>query len=158
MLIDNLKFRRSLGKFATGVTVITTKCEDELVGITVNSFTSVSLTPPMILFCIDKHSSKLHFFNLGGYLAVNILSNTQQDISELFATHNPDFNKVKYFISSKHSMPIIENAIISLECKIAQIYDGGDHNIILAEIVEIHEKNENSKPLIYFASNYREIK
>ena len=153
MKFDNLEYRKTLGKFVTGVTIITT-CEKDGTprGFTANSFTSVSLEPPLILICIGDFNEGLELFKNSEYFAVNILKESQVDISNLFA--QPLKNKFEEIegSNSKFGVPIIKGALAWLECKNFDQKRSGDHLILIGNVKNFH--NEGGYPLAYYNGNY----
>lgn len=145
-----------LCKFASGVCVITTSFEDNLYGFTATSFTSVSMDPPLILFCLsNKANSKIAFINNKNF-AVNFLSNKQRDIAKSFATRSLNkFVDLNFHISNLGN-PLIDNNIGVLECELRVSYDAGDHVIIIGEIVSGFI-GTNDLPAIYYERDFREI-
>ena len=156
MSFNSIDYRKCLGSFATGVTVITTNHNEKLTGITVNSFTSLSLDPYMILFNIGKASSKYDTFKNCEYFTVNILEESQLNLSQSFSNPEPvDWEKINYK-HGKTNTPILNNVLSYLECKTDKIYDGGDHSIITARVINL-ESLSNNKPLLYYKGNYCQI-
>jgi flavin reductase (DIM6/NTAB) family NADH-FMN oxidoreductase RutF len=156
MSFSDSDFRHVLGRFATGVTVITTADKNKLYGVTINSFASVSLNPPLVLFSLDKNATTYqHFINSDNFV-VNILAENQVDISKLFA-HPPvvDWDSLDYTIGAD-GCPIISGNIAYLECTKETVYDGGDHSIFIGKVNSL-EKNSNDKPLVYFGGNYSRV-
>lgn len=149
-------FRSALSRFASGVTVVTTRDgEGSLHGLTVSAFSSVSLDPPLVLICIEKATFSHNAFLESGKFAVNILAAEQQWLSDHFASPIDDkFEGVKIEMS-EHDLPHIEGAICSLDCTLKQSYDGGDHTIFVGEVE--NAKDGEGDPLLYFRSQYREI-
>ena len=154
--ISNDEFRAALGRFASGVTVITTRDdENRLHGITVSAFCSVSLEPPLILVCIDKQAGSHHAFEQSRAFIVNILREDQQYLSDRFASHLSDkFDGVKYRAGIEN-LPVLEDVLVNLECRLVNGHDNGDHTIYIGEIV-VAVVNDG-KPLIYFQGEYRKI-
>ena len=153
MKFDNLEYRKTLGKFVTGVTIITT-CEKDGTprGFTANSFTSVSLEPPLILICIGDFNEGLELFKNSEYFAVNILNEEQVDISNLFAQPVKNkFEEIKWS-NSKFGVPIIKGALAWLECKNFDQKRSGDHLILIGNVKNFH--NEGGYPLAYYNGNY----
>ena len=153
MKFDNLEYRKTLGKFVTGVTIITT-CEKDGTprGFTANSFTSVSLEPPLILICIGDFNEGLELFKNSEYFAVNILNEAQVDISNLFAQPVKNkFEKIEWS-NSKFGVPIIKGALAWLECKNFDQKRSGDHLILIGNVKNFH--NDAGYPLAYYNGNY----
>jgi flavin reductase (DIM6/NTAB) family NADH-FMN oxidoreductase RutF len=156
MPISKDEFRRALGRFASGVTVVTTKDSGgRLHGITVSAFCSVSLEPPLILVCIEKNTGSHYAFEQSNSFVVNILREDQQYISDRFASFLPDkFAGVKYR-SGIDDLPVLEDVLANLECRLIDSHPSGDHTIYVGEI-ERAAVNDG-KPLIYWHGNYREL-
>ncbi len=151
--IDPMKFRRALGNFATGVTIMTAQnAEGEKVGVTANSFNSVSLDPALILWSIDKNSSSFHVFEQATHFAVNILSGSQIELSNKFARRNIDKYDGTSYRAGAGQAPILEHCSAVFECERHQIIDGGDHWIIIGKVVNFHD--EGRSPLVYHQGAY----
>ena len=128
MGIDTKAFRNVVGYFATGVTVITTADKaGKPIGLTANSFTSLSLNPPMVLFCVDRTVTSFSSFEKKGQFAVNILADNQIDISNRFATSGDEKWLGFEYDTWDGSSPILPNCIANLECSTNEIFEGGDH-------------------------------
>jgi flavin reductase (DIM6/NTAB) family NADH-FMN oxidoreductase RutF len=149
-------FRNALSRFASGVTVITTRdAEGRLHGLTVSAFASVSLDPPLVLISIEKATASHHAFLESGVFAVNILAAEQQWLSDHFASPLEDkFEGVKIEMS-ENDLPHIDGVLCSLDCTLKQSYDGGDHTIFVGEVE--YSKVSEGDPLLYFRSTYREL-
>lgn len=156
MAITEQEFKNALSLFASGVTVITTKDSDGIFhGLTVSAFCSLSLRPPLILICIEKTTGSHNAFEESGEFVVNILRENQAHLSNHFATPLDDkFMGIEYFTNG-NNLPILKNALVSLECRLKNSYDGGDHTIFVGEIEKSHI-NEG-KPLVYCEGNYRKL-
>ena len=153
MTVSKDEFRRALGHFASGVTVVTSKCADgNLRGITVSAFSSLSLEPPLVLICIDKRASLHDHLNEGGHFAVNILAHDQELVSRRFASKDPDRFEGLGYREGETGAPLINGALSSIECRIVHSYPGGDHTIVVGEVLETHV-NEGD-PLAYFRGGY----
>lgn len=138
MTIEKDFFRQVMGQFTTGVTVVTTRSHEGLAGLTVNSFTSVSLDPPLVLICVDLYSTALPFIRESGNFAVNILTSEQEALSRCFATTSEEryehFCHASYHIAATGS-PILDGALAFIDSRIVAEYPGGDHVIILGQVV-----------------------
>ena len=144
-------FKQSMSKFVTGVTVITIN-DNKFIGKTVNSFSSLSLTPPLILFSLDKKSSSINSFKKSTYMGVNILSKKQINISNYFSLKKSKWNHTEHFLTNKN-IPMIKNCVANLNCKKIKTINQGDHIIFICKVTEIMIDN-SKKPLIYFNSKY----
>ncbi|MCG8603869.1 flavin reductase family protein [bacterium] len=156
MPVSQDDLRRALSRFATGVTVITLKNGHEIHGLTVNSFTSVSLDPPLILICIQKTVSSHAYFSDGGGFVVNLLCKKQEDLSNRFA--NSDLSGRERFegVTYKETdagIPILEGNLGHLECRVASRIEAGDHTIFIGEVVRA-ETTAETHPLLFFESRY----
>jgi len=156
MSVTQDDFRAALSRFASGVTVVTTKdANGRLHGITVSAFCSVSLEPPLVLICVEKTTGSHNALEESGAFAVNILSQDQSEQSEHFASMLEDkFDGVDLEIGSL-GVPVLSGALVTLECKLARSIDGGDHSIFLG-LVEAVSIRDGS-PLVYFHGNYQTI-
>ncbi|XVN43094.1 MAG: flavin reductase family protein [Candidatus Rickettsia vulgarisii] len=156
--VNSEQFKRALGHLPTGVTVIATNYNSKLYGLTVSSFTSVSLQPSLVLFCIDQNSSSVEAFSNNKFFAVSILADNQIDISEHFA--KPQFDKfidIEYHIGKDSNCPLIDGAVCYIECKKFNQYNAGDHIIVIGEVMNTIVDDSN-KPLAYCLREYRELK
>lgn len=151
---SNRDFRNVMGCFATGVTVVTTcGAAGELVGMTANSFSAVSLQPPLVLFCIDRGANCFAVFEAADSFAVNILTAEQTNISAIFSSNDDDrFAKVGSHIG-RTGAPILEQALATIECTVHARYDGGDHEIVLGHVRQMHMR-QDQQPLLYYAGSY----
>ncbi len=149
------QFRKVLGSFPTGVAVVTTSpAEGESIGITVSSFTSVSLEPPQVLFCLSKHSKTLPAFKAARYFAVNILSAEQSHLSNSFARRTPiEWESIKTHTHPITKCPLLSEAVGHVICEKSAVYEGGDHNIILGKAIDLVVVSENL-PLIRHRGQY----
>ena len=158
MTIDQREFRNTVGCFATGITVITTLDEDGYpVGLTANSFTSLSLDPPMVLFCIDRNVTSFDAFHTNRHFAVNILSAEQQEVSQRFARSGPEKWSGVEFETWCSGCPILADCIANLECEIDSVYEGGDHVILVGLVTRMAARDGNPEPLLYFRGRYASL-
>lgn len=153
---DSKDFRRCLGKFATGVTVVT--CSDAAghpCGITANSFSSVSLDPPLILWNIAKVSNSLRAYLDAAHFAVNVLTSEQQDLSSHFAKSDHTlFDDVAFDVSAD-GVPLLQDTLAALECRTHRVHECGDHYIIVGEVTGFRSGEDD--PLLFYNGNYRTI-
>lgn len=156
MAITEQEFKDALSLFASGVTVVTTKDADgNLHGLTVSAFCSLSLSPPLILICIDKNTHSHHAFRENAEFVVNILREDQLDVSNQFASHIPDkFVGIEHILN-ENNIPVLLNALVNLECRLQKSCDGGDHTIFIGEITKSHISD--GRPLIYCDGGYRKL-
>lgn len=153
MPVSQEEFRSALSRFASGVSVVTTKdAAGKLHGITVSAFSSVSLSPPLVLICIEKATGSHYAFLESGLYVVNILSAEQAELSERFASQVPDkFAGVEISLNTD-GIPALTGCIASIECRVKQTCDGGDHTIFIGEVESA--ASHNGDPLLYFRSDY----
>lgn len=158
MTEQSMLFRRVLGTFATGVAVVTTKTHGEYFGLTINSFTSVSLEPMLIQINIGKNTTSHEYISESGYFAVNILAEDQELVSTIFAGAPPAerFNHVKTW-ETPHGCPVIEGSLACIEVKVVTTYDGGDHTIFLGEVLEMQNLRDDIPPLLYYRGKYERM-
>ncbi len=150
--VNTKNFRKTLSKFSTGITVVCVKNNNSIYGKTVNSFNSLSLNPPMVLFSLGNYSSSIKQFSNTKFLSINILSSKQKKLSDNFASSTPKFENIK-LIEGKNKTIIIPNCIANLECELTDKIKKGDHIIFICKILEL-QSNDKLKPLIYFNSKY----
>tara|TARA_Y100001970_G_C14194357_1_gene837204 strand:+ start:379 stop:846 length:468 start_codon:yes stop_codon:yes gene_type:complete len=151
--INQKNFKNTLSQFSTGVTVISIKSEKKIIGKTVNSFSSLSLSPPLVLFSLDKKSSSISNFKKTKYLSINFLNKNQKHISINFAKKNSKWNNTDFFYTQFHT-PIIKGCLANLECIIEKLIPMGDHIIFICKVINILNNSNKVKPLIYYNTNY----
>lgn len=155
MPIDEYRFRQVMGHFASGVTVVTTAHDGHLYGMTVSSFASVSLKPPLVLICVDSLLSTHTAITDSGQFAVNILEQSQEHLSRRFATHENDKFTGVAWRSSRNGLPLIEGVLAVIECKLQDIFPGGDHTIFVGEVIDAEVGY--GAPLLYYRRGYHEL-
>lgn len=147
------EFREALGHFATGITVVTALDDGEPVGLAANSFTSVSLDPPLVLFCPAKSSASWARIERAGRFAVNILDEHQEDVCRVFATPGEDrFAQVAWHRSPNGS-PRLDDAHAFLDCVTHAVHDGGDHWIVVGRVLDLGI-DADAGPLLYYRGRY----
>lgn len=151
--MDDRTFRTAMGRFATGVTVITTKLDDEVKGMTANAFMSVSLDPALVLISIDNNAHLNNYVNQSGRFAVSILNHNQQDMSAYFAgqvqtERNIDF---KWF----NGMPTIEDSLVNLTCDVHNTVVAGDHTLYIGEVTDVCIAD--GEPLAFYTGKYNKL-
>jgi len=149
---DARAFRRCLGQFATGVTLVTARNGERLAGMAVNSFAAVSLTPPLVLWSIRRESGSAQDFLQAGHYAVSVLGEDQVELSQLFGSAQPDRFERASWQAGLHGAPLIEGALAHFECRLEQVVEGGDHLILLGR-VERYARYEGS-PLLFSQGAY----
>jgi flavin reductase (DIM6/NTAB) family NADH-FMN oxidoreductase RutF len=155
--IDPSEFRKALGCFATGITVVTTASREVgMIGITANSFNSVSLAPPLVLFSLDRRAYSSPAFHSAGHFAINVLADDQRHLSDIFATPLIDkWESVDYELWNT-GCPILSGTLANFECKTQHIYDGGDHLIFVGRVDKMRHAAAG-EPLLFFRGAYRRI-
>jgi 3-hydroxy-9,10-secoandrosta-1,3,5(10)-triene-9,17-dione monooxygenase reductase component len=152
-MIDSRAFRQTVGQFATGVTIIATEFDGVIRALTANSFTAVSLDPPLVLFCVGKATKTGQVIHQVKGFAVNILQRDQQDLSTYFAGGwtqplPPDFTFLEW-----EGGPRLDGCAAAVGCSIHAIHDGGDHWIVVGRVLALHG-NACSSPLLFHGSRY----
>jgi flavin reductase (DIM6/NTAB) family NADH-FMN oxidoreductase RutF len=156
MPIDDAQFKLAMSHFASGVTVVTTEHEGTLYGMTVASFASLSLNPPLVLICIEKMVKSRDAIAAAEKFGVSMLSGEQVEISNRFASKKIDdrFAGVPWS-RGELGMPLIDGAICAIECRVFNQLPGGDHTIFVGEVLSV--RTHEARPLVYFRSGYREL-
>lgn len=157
MAIDDAQFKLAMSHFASGVTVVTTEHEGTLYGMTVASFASLSLNPPLVLICIEKNVKSHDAIASSGRFGVNILSAGQGEVSGRFASKKIEdrFAGVRHRAGPELGVPLLDGAICAIECRVHAQHPGGDHSIFVGEVMSVH--TGEGEPLVYFRSGYRAL-
>jgi flavin reductase (DIM6/NTAB) family NADH-FMN oxidoreductase RutF len=151
---DAQSFRRVLGQFATGITVVAAADQaGRNYGITANSFSSVSLDPPLVLVCIGRNLDFYPVITTASHFSVNILAADQEELSRRFATKSPDKFAGLSYRSGRFGAPLLADTLGYLECSRYELLPGGDHIIVLGKVE--HLEYQGGEPLLYFGSRYR---
>ena len=158
MTFDSRAFRNALGSFATGITVVTTIAPDgEPIGVTVNSFSSVSLEPPLVQFCLGRAAMSFEAFTTAKSFAVNVLAEGQADLSVRFSKRDLQERWEGVGVERWDSgVPILSGCLANLECDREHVYEGGDHVLILGRVRRLTSTAEG-KPLLYFRGAYANL-
>lgn len=151
-------FRAALGSFATGVTVVTTADGERGYGMTVNAFSSVSLDPPLVLVCAISGADGSQEIDRNGCFAVNILAVDQEPLSGYFASRDRPrgrdaFRDVDHHVGASGA-PLINGVVAYLDCRLAESYTVGDHEIFIGEVLDLHVA-AGAEPLLFFGGGYR---
>jgi flavin reductase (DIM6/NTAB) family NADH-FMN oxidoreductase RutF len=157
--IDASHLRRAMGRFATGVTIVTAGIGDEIHGMTANSVTTVSYDPPLVLFCVNKTSRMREFVQEVGRFAINILSEEQEQLSRHFAARTPDSHNLPYgsHFAELAGIPVLNNTLATLACEVYQMIEAGDHTMVLGKVIRLGYEEAETDPLLYFRGNYRNL-
>jgi len=157
MPIDQREFRAALGCFATGVTVVTAQAADGTpMGLTVNSVTSVSLDPPLVLFCLGRQSQWFERFRDAGHYVVNVLREDQVGLSIRFSQPQPDRWDGVAWEAWSTGGPVLRGTVASIECTTEAIHEGGDHLILVGRVVRL-ASDPAGRPLLYHAGRYAHL-
>ena len=152
-------FRQILSNWGSGVTIVATPGRDSKpYGLTVSSFSSLSLDPPLILVCLDNRISGLQAFKDSGKFGVSVLSEDHADLSTLFAKKD-SVRPEDLFLTGTTGVPLIKDSLVTLECSTHAMYPGGDHQILLGEVQAAHlgTAKDGKGPLLYFRGKYAKL-
>ncbi|MDK3018863.1 flavin reductase family protein [Pseudodonghicola flavimaris] len=152
-VFDQMAFRRALGQFPTGVCVMTTKVEGELLGMTMSSFNSLSLDPALVLFSIDKRARSLPQWEQARGYAIHVLSEGQQALSNRFAGRQGDKWAGLEFDTGLFDVPLLHGVAARFECAPHQIHEAGDHRLFIAR-VDRFTANPDRRPLLFTGGRY----
>jgi 3-hydroxy-9,10-secoandrosta-1,3,5(10)-triene-9,17-dione monooxygenase reductase component len=156
MAVSSDTFRRAMGLFATGVGIITARKRDGAPwGFTANAFTSVSLEPPLVLFCVGSGRDSFTIVSEAEHFAVNFLSEEQEELSRRFASRMPDRFEGVVHAEGTTGTPLLEGTLGFVECRKVAEYAAGDHTIVVGEVV--HAAVRDGNPLVFFRSAYRHL-
>jgi flavin reductase (DIM6/NTAB) family NADH-FMN oxidoreductase RutF len=157
--IDTRSYRNLVGRFATGVTVVTVNDGGTCRAMTANSFTSVSLDPLLVLICVTRDASMHNPIHEAGSFAVNILAAHQRPVAELFARRGElaePMGGVPFRLGATGT-PLIEGTLGWFECEVWREYDGGDHTIFVGRVVDMDFSDPEGDPLLFYGGRYREV-
>ncbi len=152
-------FRTTMARFATGVTIVTTALDHTYFGLTVNAFSSVSLNPPLILVSLDLRSQTYASIRRSGVFAVNVLTQEQEPLALRFASKDLSskrFDDIAIRIGETTGVPLFAEALACIECRVAHEYPGGDHALMLGEVVSVAFRDDSLsyEPLLYYRSTF----
>lgn len=155
MEFDSRELRDAFGEFMTGVTVVTTRDPDgEPAGLTVNSFSSLSLDPPLVLFSVGKSSNTFEAFGTDNGFVIHVLAQDQRDIADQFATKDTDrFDGIDWS-PGFDDLPVLDGCLATFECSREHVYEGGDHLILVGRIERLWVGERERPALGYFRSRY----
>lgn len=157
MSFDARELRNALGRFATGVCVITTQTDDgRALGLTANSFSSVSLEPALVLWNLQNNSEVFTEFAHPRCFAINILALEHLDLSNQYARKGNHLLDPAHYRLGRNGAPVLRDALVTFECSLWANYEGGDHAIIVGEVLDLIQRPDG-EPLLFFSGGYREI-
>ncbi|AZU61570.1 flavin reductase family protein [Neobacillus mesonae] len=151
--MDDRMFRNAMGKFATGVTVITTELDGEVHGMTANAFMSVSLNPKLVVISIGEKAKMLNKINESKKFAVNILADEQKEVSMMFAGQIKEKRDIEF--DRLGDLPVIKDSLANISCKVYSQHVEGDHTLFIGEVTDIVLRD--GEPLAFYEGKYREI-
>ena len=151
--MDDRHFRNAMGKFATGVTVITTEENGQVHGMTANGFMSISLNPKLIAISIGENAQMLKKIKKNRKFAVNILAESQDELSKIFAGQIKDEKDVEFKLLQ--GVPVLDGSIAQVVCEVKNIHVEGDHTLFIGSVIDIHV--EDNDPLLFFSGKYRSL-
>jgi flavin reductase (DIM6/NTAB) family NADH-FMN oxidoreductase RutF len=155
IVIDPADYRRVLGNFPTGVTVIATHHEGVTTGLTVGSFFSVSLDPPLVGFCVGLNSNSWTVIRPAGHFVVNVLSDDQTDLSGIFAGKGEDkFSGIDWTPGPGHGSPRIDGCLAHIDCSLENVIEAGDHEIVIGRVHALDVSEDHVGPLLFFRGGY----
>jgi flavin reductase (DIM6/NTAB) family NADH-FMN oxidoreductase RutF len=156
MSVDAASFRRTMGQFASGVTVVTTRdASGRTLALTVSAFCSVSLEPPLVLVCIDHRSEANRGLRESGLFAVSVLADHQEDVSRRFAAPGADKLEGFPFLDSGLGLPLVPGALAHVECRVRSFHDEGDHAVWVGEVRGAAARP--GRPLLHYGGDYRRL-
>ena len=151
--MDDRMFRDAMGRFATGVTVITTEVEGNTYAMTANAFMSVSLNPKLVVISIGERANIKEQISKSGTFAVSILAEDQEEMSSYFAGQIKEKRDVQF--KTFNDMPVIEGALVNLTCKVHDAHVAGDHTLYIGEVTDLHL--QDGQPLAFFQGKYKKL-
>ena len=158
MSLDVRDLRNALGRFATGVTLVTAVADTQkALGMTANSFSSVSLDPPLILWSLQNNSDVYDVFATPRFFAINVLSSEQQGHSNQYAKKGEHELNPSHYRLGKYGAPLIRHALVTFECELYATHDGGDHVIIVGLVKDVYER-PTGDPLLFHQGRYGELR
>jgi flavin reductase (DIM6/NTAB) family NADH-FMN oxidoreductase RutF len=158
MQFSQSEFRAALGRFPTGVAIATTISQGERLGLTISSFNSVSLHPPLVLFSIAKGALSFSAWQAAAHYAINVLSEEQQELSTRFAKAMTGKWDGVSTITGSTGAPVIPNALVAFECAAHARHDGGDHEIFVGQVLAIRVRDVvDIRPLVFHGGRYRRL-
>jgi flavin reductase (DIM6/NTAB) family NADH-FMN oxidoreductase RutF len=160
--VETADFRRVAGRFASGILVVTATVDGVGHAMTVTAFTSVSLAPLRVLFCAEKIARFHDAVVASGTWAVSVLGEDSEKVARWLATRGRplagQLDAFKHHLGAASGAPILDDALAAIECRTTAIHDGGDHSIVVGEVLAVSEPRPVGSPLLYYASSYRRLR
>jgi flavin reductase (DIM6/NTAB) family NADH-FMN oxidoreductase RutF len=157
MSVDARAFRQTVGQFVTGVTVITTEVDGVTRAMTANSFTSLSLDPPLVLFCVGKTAHMGQLIGTASRFSVNILQENQRELSTYFAGGWKEPSPPAFSFVDWEGVPLLEGSLAALGCSVYAIHEGGDHWIVVGEVQSLYRSEPTCPPLVFCRGRYARL-
>jgi flavin reductase (DIM6/NTAB) family NADH-FMN oxidoreductase RutF len=157
MSVDSKAFRQAVGQFVTGVTVIATEFDGSIRAMTANSFTSLSLDPPLVLFCVGKDATLGQLVRDVSGFSVNILQRDQQHLSTYFAGGWKDETPPPFAFEAWDGGPLLAGCAAALGCSLHAVHEGGDHWIVVGRVVNLYRHPEDVTPLLFWSGRYHSL-
>ena len=159
--VDPAAFRQAVGRFATGITVVSARVDGIDHAMTVTAFTSVSLDPVLVLFCAEKIARFHDAVLASGIWAVSVLHSGSEKTARWLATRGRplegQLDAFHHHPGPVTGAPVLDDALAALECRTTAVHDGGDHSIVVGEVLAISEPHPDGEPLLYYGSRYRRL-
>ena len=154
-MIDGDEFRKLLGRWTTGVTIVTTCAGEKIHGMTVSAFTEVSLSPPLVLVCADKGSHTHPVIEAGRVFAVNVLAAGQEELSDRFASKRDEWRRFEGldWETAESGAPVLPGCVATFDCRVVAAHDTGDHVVYVGEVLWVDTDPER-EPLLYASGSY----
>lgn len=157
MTVDSRSFRNTIGLFATGISVVASEIDGQIHAMTANAVSSLSLNPTLMLFCPSKKASLSRFVNDMPGFSVNFLREDQQALSSYFAGVWQEALPPPFRFVPAQCAPRLEGALASVNCTMHQVVDGGDHWLVIGQVMDLHQGIEPHRPLLFFKGTYRAV-
>lgn len=160
-MVSTEEFRRVMGSFATGVTVVTTAAQDGLSALTVNAFCSVSLEPLLVLICVERTADTHRLLRQGGVFAVNVLHEGQEEVSRLFANKGTAKQLALQDLPHRVAVtgaPVLADALAYLDCRVVEAIEAGDHTVFIGRVEEAAVHPGGGAPLIFYRGAYHTLR
>ncbi len=152
-MMDDRMFRNAMGKFTTGVTVVTTKLGEEIHGMTANAFMSVSLNPKLVVVSVDHKATMKRYISNSGKFAISFLKQEQKDLSAYFAGQIEETRDIDFYWF--HELPTIKGALVNMVCDLQDVIDAGDHTLFIGKVTDLVIREGD--PLAFYEGKYREL-